>query len=148
MSRVSMTFTEAPIADVLLAFARFSGNSIVQGVGVAGFVTAEIIDTPWDVALGTILAGHGLVAVENEYGVIRVSNMEDLNAGEVVAPIVTRVYRISFSRAAELQPAIAAMLSPRGSVSVAESTNSLIVSDIERVHGAVARLIGADPAGG
>jgi type II secretory pathway component HofQ len=40
------------------------------------------------------------------------------------------------------------MLSPRGSVSVAESTNSLIVSDIERVHGAVARLIGADPAGG
>ena len=133
-----------PIADVLRAFSEFSGKSIVLGENVTGSVTADIEDQPWDVALRAILSAHGLIAIEDEYGIIRVSNIEALNTGEAVEPIVTRVYRISFSRASELQATIAPLLSPRGSVSAVESTNSLIVSDIARVQSAVARLLGGD----
>ena len=142
LPRISATWTEAPIADVLLAFAAFSGTSIVRGTNVTGFVTADINDQPWDVALRTILSTRGLIAVEDEYGIIRVGNVQELNSREAIEPIRTEVYRVSFSRASELQAAIAPLLSPRGAVSVVESTNSLVVSDIASVQSAVARLLG------
>ena len=142
LPRISVSWVESPIADVLLAFSTFSGKSIVAGQNVTGIVTAEIKDQPWDAALRAILSAQGLIAVEDEYGIIRVSNIGALNTLEAVEPIVTRIYRISFSRASELQATIAPLLSPRGSISAAESTNSLIVSDIARVQRVVARLLG------
>ena len=78
-----------PIRDVLLAFAEFSGHSIVAGEGVEGTVTADLTDQPWDVALEVILASQGLVASENEYGIIRVDNITDLNDREAIEPIET-----------------------------------------------------------
>jgi type IV pilus assembly protein PilQ len=138
---MSATWRGAPITEVLRAFAAFSGASIVAGAGVSGFVTADINDQPWDIALASILATQGLLATENASGIIRVENMADVGAREVIEPVVTRSYRISFSRAAELQAAIAPLLSPRGSVSVLESTNTIVVSDIERVQRAVAALL-------
>lgn len=139
--RISVTWEEAPIRDVLAAFARFSGASIVAGSGVDGFVTADINDQPWDVALRAILASRGLVAVEEASGIIRVDALEDLHDREAVEPVVTRSYRISYARADELQAAIAGVLSPRGSVSVVPSTNTLVVTDIGDAQSAVARLL-------
>jgi type IV pilus assembly protein PilQ len=136
--RISVTWQETPIRDVLLAFAAFSGRSIVAGEGVAGFVTADINDQPWDVALNTILSGRGLVGTENEHGIILVEDMGTLDADEAIAPIITRTYRISFVPVAEIQAALTPLLSERGSISVSPSTNSVIVSDIERVHRAIA----------
>ena len=60
---ISVSWVESPIADVLLAFSTFSGKSRVQGRDVAGIVTAEINDQPWDSALRAILSAQGLVAV-------------------------------------------------------------------------------------
>ncbi len=137
-----MTWTEAPVADVLQAFAAFSGVSIVAGTGVTGFVTADINDQPWDVALDAVLATRGLVATEDEYGIIRVENVADLGSREAVEPLLTRSYRISYSQAAEIQTAITGVLSSRGSSSVVQSTNTLVVTDVARVHRAVARLVG------
>ena len=139
--RISVTWTEAPINDVLLAFAAFSGVSIVPGSNVAGFVTADINDQPWDVALQTILAGQGLVATENEYGIIRVDNITDLNDREAIEPIETVPYRISFATASELQAAVQPLLSARGQATVGQGTNTLIVSDIRRVQDAIANLL-------
>ena len=139
--RISVSWTEAPIADVLRAFAAFSGASIVAGSGVDGFVTADINNQPWDVALEAILSTRGLVAIEDDYGIIRVESMTDLGARETVEPILTRSYRISFSQAAEIQTAVAPLLSARGSVSVVPSTNTLVVSDVARVQRAIASLL-------
>lgn len=139
-----MTWTQAPTADVLHAFAAFSGRSIVAGSGVEGtFVTADINDQPWDVALAAILGSRGLRAEEDEHGIILVESLTRLDDSEVVAPIVTRAYRASYVRADELQAVIASLLSPRGSISVLQSTNTVIVSDVERVHRAVTGLIGS-----
>jgi type IV pilus assembly protein PilQ len=105
--RISATWAGVPIADVLRAFSDFSGKTIVTGENVTGSVTADIKEQPWDVALRAIRSAQGLIAVEDEHGIIRVNNIGDLNAREAVEPIVTRVYRISFSRASELQATIA-----------------------------------------
>jgi type IV pilus assembly protein PilQ len=139
--RISVSWTEAPLTDVLRAFAYFSGASIVAGAGVGGFVTADINDQPWDVALEAVLSTRGLVATEDEYGIIRVENIADLDAREAIEPLLTRSYRISFSQATEIQAAIAPLLSARGSASVVQSTNTLVVSDIARVQHAVASLL-------
>ncbi len=139
--RISVTWTESPINDVLLAFAAFSGTSIVPGANVTGFVTADINDQPWDVALETILSGQGLVASEDDYGIIRVDNITDLNSREEIEPILTQSHRISFATAAEVQTAVQPLLTARGQATVAQGTNSLIVSDIARVQGAIESLL-------
>lgn len=140
--RISVTWTEAPVNDVLLAFAAFSGRSIVPGSNVQGFVTADINDQPWDVALETILAGQGLVAEEMDSGIIRVDNITDLNERETIEPILTRTHRISFAPASEVSAMVQPILTERGNVTVGQGTNTLIVSDINRVQEQVAQLLG------
>jgi len=139
--RIQVTWTEAPINDVLLAFAAFSGKSIVPGSNVTGFVTATINNQPWDVALEAILSTQGLVGVEDVNGIIRVDNFADLNQREEIEPILTRAHRISFGTAQELQTAIQPLLSARGQITVGAATNTLVVSDIARVQDAVAELL-------
>lgn len=139
--RISVTWTEAPVNDVLLAFAAFSGKSIVPGSNVAGFVTADINDQPWDVALNTILSGQGLAAEEDEYGIIRVDNISDLNDREAIERIFTQAHRISFATAQELSVAVTPLLSTRGTVTVGTGTNTLVVSDIARVQNAITELL-------
>ncbi|MEX2467474.1 MAG: AMIN domain-containing protein, partial [Gemmatimonadota bacterium] len=139
--RITVTWTAAPINDVLQAFAAYSGKSIVPGSNVTGFVTATIHDRPWDQALNSILSTQGLRAEEDEYGIIRVDNISDLNDREQIEPILTQAHRISFATASELQTAMQPLLSARGQVTVGLGTNTLIVSDIERVQIAVTELL-------
>jgi type IV pilus assembly protein PilQ len=139
--RISVTWTQAPINDVLLAFAAFSGKSIVPGSNVEGFVTADINDQPWDVALRTILQGQGLAGAEDEYGIIRVDNIADLNDREAIEPILTRAYRISYATAQETQQAVENLLTERGTSTVSVSTNTLVVSDIQRIHDDITMLV-------
>ncbi len=139
--RISIQFTNSPIQDVLLSFAAFSEKSIVPGSNITGLVTADIRDQPWDVALNTILSGQGLVADEDDYGIIRVDNISDLNDREAVEPIRTIPYRINYATASELVAAIQPLLSQRGQVTSGQGTNTLIVSDIQRVQTAVDNLL-------
>jgi type IV pilus assembly protein PilQ len=141
--RMSITWVDTPINQVLLAFASYSGRSIVPGSNVTGNVTADINDQPWDVALNTILMGQGLVATEDDYGIIRVDNINDLNSREAIEPIRTIPYRISFGTASEVQAAIAPLLTERGQATVSPGTNTVIVSDINRVQESVAALLGS-----
>lgn len=139
--RISVTWTEAPINDVLLAFAAFSGKSIVPGANVDGFVTADINDQPWDVALSTILAGQGLAGEEDVNGIIRVDNISDINDREQIEPILTRAYRISYGTVAEIQTLVTPLLTERGNASSSTGANTLVVSDIQRVQNAVADML-------
>lgn len=139
--RISVTWTEAPINDVLLAFAAFSGKSIVPGANVEGFVTADINDQPWDVALSTILAGQGLAGEEDVNGIIRVDNISDINDREQIEPILTRAYRISYGTVAEIQTLVQPLLTERGNVSASTGANTLVVSDIQRVQNAVSDML-------
>ncbi|MGB1779612.1 MAG: secretin N-terminal domain-containing protein, partial [Longimicrobiales bacterium] len=138
---ISVTWTEAPINDVLLAFAAFSGKSIVPGANVEGFVTADINDQPWDVALSTILAGQGLVGEEDTNGIIRVDNISDINEREQIEPILTRAYRISYGTVAEIQTLVTPLLTERGNASSSTGANTLVVSDIQRVQNAVSDML-------
>ncbi|MFW6200581.1 MAG: secretin N-terminal domain-containing protein, partial [Gemmatimonadota bacterium] len=131
--RITVSFTETPIQNVLFTFSEFSGRSIVPGSAVSGDVTADIRDQPWDVALRTILEAQGLVAQETESGIIRVDNIANLAEQEQVEPVVTRPFRVSYATAGEIQNAIEPLLSERGSISVGQGTNSVVVTDLPRI---------------
>jgi type II secretory pathway component GspD/PulD (secretin) len=130
-----------PIEDVLASFAEYSGKSIVIGPEVTGFVTAYISDRPWDVALRAILSAHGWVADEDGHGIVRVTAVGSIDADEEVEPLITRMYRLSFAKASELAATLAPHLSNRGTISVAESTNALVISDVARVHRTIGGLL-------
>jgi type IV pilus assembly protein PilQ len=68
--KITVTYQDADIRDVLAAFASFSGRTIVVGRDINGSVTAEIKDQPWDIALQAILSSQGLAATEDGNGII------------------------------------------------------------------------------
>jgi type IV pilus assembly protein PilQ len=142
---VDVSFRDTPIQDVLLAFSERSGRSIVAGAGVADAVptiTADIRNQPWDQALRSILRTNGLVAEETPGGIIEVHVAADLTTREAGELLVTRPYKINFARVEEIAAAIEGILSPeRGQVAAVPGQNTVIVTDIERVHTAVVSLI-------
>lgn len=140
--RITVSFSETPIRDVLFTFAEFAGRSIVAGTNVQTSISADIRDQPWDVALQTILEAQGLAAREMETGIIRVDNIENLSQRETIEALVTRPFRVNYAAAEELSQSISGLLSERGRVTVGSGTNTVIVTDVPRVLDAVEDLIG------
>ena len=139
--RISAIWTEAPVNDVLLAFAAFSGKSVIPSSNVTGFVTADINDQPWDIALRYILQGQGLKAEESSEGIIRVDKISDLKDREAIKKILTHPSGISHGTADEANADVTAFLRERGSSTGSTATNTLIVSDIARVQDAITGLL-------
>ena len=139
--RMSITFSNTPIEDVLFIFSEFSGKSIVPGSAVVGAVTADIRDQAWDDALEVILESRGLIGIEDDNGIIRVDGIENLNTLEAIEPLETVPYRISYGTSAEMAIAIGLLTSDCGQVAEAPSSNTVIVTDIRRVHDAIGGLI-------
>ena len=142
-ARISITFINTPIADVLFTFADFSGRSIVPSSEVTGMtVTAEIKNQAWDDALAAILRQQGLRGDEDgPSGIIRVDLLTNINLAEETEPLRTEIYRINYGTAAEVLAAITPLQTTRGNSSESPGTNTLIVTDIERVHAAIRTLL-------
>jgi len=141
-ARITVTFSNTPIQEVLFTFAEFADRSIVAGANVDVTVSAEVRDQPWDVALQAILESQGLVAQEMVSGIIRVDNLQDLQQREQMEAPSTRTFQVNYATAAELQTAVEALLSmDRGKVAVDAGTNTLIVTDVSRVLDQVEAMI-------
>jgi type IV pilus assembly protein PilQ len=83
-ARLTVTYQDADIRDVIAAFAAFSGRTIIAGRDVTGTVTAEIKDQPWDVALRALLGSQGLAASEDAYGIITVDSYRNIAVDRAV----------------------------------------------------------------
>lgn len=140
--RMTVSFYEADIRDVLASIAEFAGRSIVAGTGVEGIrVTAEINNQPWDVALETILRANGLAYEELPSGIIRVDKIEALAARREQEPMVTRTFRVNYVPVAELATTLAGLKTARGSIASNATTNTLIVTDVAAAVANVEALI-------
>jgi type IV pilus assembly protein PilQ len=156
--RITVTYVDADIRDVIAAFALFSGRTIVVGKGVTGTVTAEVRDQPWDVALRAILQSQGLAAKEDADGIITVDSFDNLGKQQASEPLTTQMISLNYARAASLLPSVRGLLSKecaglgyggsnsgtvqnspgygnsgcssRGDVSFDSASNRLIVTDV------------------
>ena len=151
--RITVTYQDADIRDVLAAFAAFSGRTIVVGQQVVGTVTAEIRDQPWDVALQAILQASGLAASEDpQTGIITVDSYANILAKRASEPLVTQMVAVNYANANSLVATIASLLSKdcaaatpqgaaapvqggpgcvvRGTVSADTATNTLLITEV------------------
>ena len=109
--RITVTYVDADIRDVIAAFALFSGRTIVVGKGVTGTVTAEVRDQPWDVALRAILQSQGLAAKEDADGIITVDSFDNIGKQQAAEPLTTQIVSVNYARAASLMASIKSLLS-------------------------------------
>jgi type IV pilus assembly protein PilQ len=152
--RITVTYQDADIRDVLAAFAAFSGRTIVVGREVAGTVTAEVRDQPWDVALQSILGAQQLAASEDQYGIITVDSYKNIQAKQASEPLVTQLVAINYASAASMVATVKSLLArdcqnnaaaasagtnapqnsscqPRGNVVADTGTNTLLVTEAQ-----------------
>ena len=153
--RITVTWSDADIRDVLAGFATFSGRTIVVGKDVAGTITAEIKDQPWDVALKAILDAQGLAASEEASGIITVDSYKNILEKQSSEPVTTQMVNINYVAAASLLPTVQGLLHKecplgasappasanggggqqtscivRGSIAADSGTNSLIITEV------------------
>ncbi|MFN8546927.1 MAG: secretin N-terminal domain-containing protein [Candidatus Eisenbacteria bacterium] len=132
----------ADLRTVFRSIAEFGGQNIVADRDVEGPVSIRLVQTPWRQALDIVCRSAGLVALDEQEGVIRVATLrsyrEEMLDREAAArkredlmPVVTRVFPVRYASARELKAAVEPALSPRGIAEIDERTNSVIVRDIE-----------------
>lgn len=101
--RISVTFANRDIHDVIATFAEFSGKTFVTGSSVTGTVRfTEIVNQPWDVALQKILQANGLQAVEDSTGIITIDSYRNLAARVAAEPLVTQLVVVNYAKASQL----------------------------------------------
>jgi type IV pilus assembly protein PilQ len=110
--RLTVTYQDADIRDVVAAFAAFSGRTIIVGREVTGNITAEIKDQPWDVALRALLRSQGLALSEDSAnGIITVDSYKNLASNRATEPVATRIIDINYAKADSLVPLVQTLLS-------------------------------------
>jgi type IV pilus assembly protein PilQ len=138
--RIDLDFNNADIHNILRLLAEVGGVNIVTSDDVSGAVTIRMRNVPWDQALEVILQAKGLGMVRRG-NLIRVAPLETLEKERELAiarrkqleelePLETRLVPVSYATAGDLEPRVEELISERGSVSVDERTNVLIVRDI------------------
>jgi type IV pilus assembly protein PilQ len=149
--RITVTYQDADIRDVIAAFATFSGRTIVVGKDVNGSITAEIKNQPWDVALRAILQGQGLAASEDALtGIITVDSYKNIASKQASEPLVTQLVAVNYAHAASLVGTLTGLLSrdctpggvpqasgqnaqtscyARGAVAADTATNTLLITE-------------------
>jgi len=129
--RITVTWDRADIQEVVAGFAAFSGRTIVVNKGIAGQLSAEIKNQPWDLAFNAVLESQGLAVNTLEGGIFQVIDKKDLARADSTVPVETRLVRVNYARASSLVPAIQSIVSKRGAVVADSSTNGLVITEIQ-----------------
>jgi type IV pilus assembly protein PilQ len=155
--RLTLNFQDIETRAVLQLLADASGQNIVVSDSVQGSVTLRLQNVPWDQALDIVLRTKGLDKRRND-NVIIVAPTEELAAREKaelaarqdvqeLAPLRSEYLQVNYAKAADLAALIktqgeGGLLSKRGSVSVDERTNTLLLQDSADRLDDIRRLVG------
>ena len=171
---LSMEFQDVEIRSVLDILAQFTDMNIVASDSVAGNMTLRLINVPWDQALDIILKSKNLGKRENgnviliapatELAEQQARELEAQQALQAYAPLRTEYIRLSYAKAQDVLNLIAqgsgpsggsigssvapadnnTLLSNRGTVTVDERTNTLIIKDVadsvENIHKLISKI--------
>jgi type IV pilus assembly protein PilQ len=157
--RITVSYQEADIRDVIAAFASFANRTIIVGRDVTGSITADVKDKPWDEALAAILSAQGLAASEEPNGIIIVDSYKNMLDKQSLEPLVTQVVSINYANATSVATTVRNLLTRdcvpgaggpasggggagvsgavpsgcvvRGSVQADSATNSLLIREVQ-----------------
>ena len=137
---IDLDLKDADIHNILRLLADVGHVNVVTADDVGGSVTIKMNDVPWDQALDVVLSAKSLGMVRTG-NLIRVAPLAKLQAERELRvaqqrseldlmPMEMRLIPISYATALGLQQRAHEILSPRGSISVDERTNTLIARDV------------------
>ena len=142
---LSLNFQDIEVRAVLQLLADFTGKNLVASDSVGGTVTLRLQSVPWDQALHIILQAKGL-AKREDGNVMWVAPAEEIAARErldletrrqlrELAPLYSEFLPVNFAKASDIAGLLKAeenkLLTERGSVTIDERTNTLIINDTE-----------------
>ena len=149
-SRVTFTFQDIPVRSVLALIADVADMNIVVADNVAGSITLRLTNVPWDQALDIVLDARNLDKRTNG-NVIWIAPTADIANREQellqaikdrqeLEPLQTAMISVSYATAESLRTLIEesstssgsdeqGLLSDRGSVTIDERTNTLLITD-------------------
>ena len=155
--RLTLNFQDIDVRSVLQLLADTSGQNIVVSDSVAGNLTLRLQNVPWDQALDIVLRTKGLDKRRQD-NVIIIGPTEELATREKaelaahkevqeLSPTHTEFMQVNYAKVADLAKLIKttnakdSMLSPRGSLSIDERTNTLLVQDTSDKLADIRRLV-------
>jgi type II secretory pathway component GspD/PulD (secretin) len=104
---VTLNAEDALVSQILNAFSRQTGRSIVIGPEITGRTTVRLNNVPWDEALEAVLRPFGYGHFE-EGGATVVTGVD---------PVQSQVITLKFVDASDVEGVLASFLSPRGKIS-------------------------------
>ena len=153
--RLTLNFQDIETRAVLQLLADASGQNIVVSYSVSGNVTLRLQNVPWDQALDIVLRTKGLDKRRQD-NVIIVAPQAELAAREKaelaarkdvqeLAPLRSEYLQVNYAKAKDMEALIKtqsnSLLSPRGSVTVDDRTNTLLLQDTSDRLADIRRLV-------
>jgi len=141
--RLTLNFQDIEVRAVLQLIADFTDLNMVTSDSVKGNVTLRLKNVPWDQALDIVLLTKGLdmrktgnvimVAPSAEIAAREKQEFASQQQLEELAPLFTDYVQVNYAKAEEIAALMKQdgnnLLSERGSVSIDERTNTLLVQD-------------------
>jgi type IV pilus assembly protein PilQ len=155
--RLTLNFQDIETRAVLQLLAETSGRNIVVSDTVQGNVTLRLRNVPWDQALDIVMTTKGLdmrqngnviiVAPAEEIAARETADLEAKKAITELEPLYSEFLQVNYAKAANLAALISAsegqnsLLSERGTVSIDDRTNTLLVQDTAEKLQDIRRLV-------
>ncbi|TRX58176.1 type IV pilus secretin PilQ family protein [Thalassomonas sp. M1454] len=152
---ISLNFQDIPIRTVLQIIADYNGFNLVTSDTVNGNITLRLDGVPWDQALDIILKVKGL-GKRMDGNILMVAPNDELVAREAkelqaqqqvseLAPLYAEYIQVNYAKAADFSNILksegTSLLSERGSVTVDERTNTLLIRDTAKSIEDIKRMI-------
>ena len=152
---ISLSFQDIPVRTVLQIIADYNEFNLIISDTVDGNITLRLDGVPWDQALSIILKVKGLdkrmqgnilmVAPSDELAAQEAQTLQAQQQVEELAPLYSEYVQINYAKASEFSELIknndTSILSARGSVSVDERTNTLLIRDTAKSIEDIKRMI-------
>jgi type IV pilus assembly protein PilQ len=152
---ISLNLQDIPVRTVLQIIADYNEFNLITSDTVTGNITLRLDGVPWDQALDIILKVKGLdkrmqgnilmVAPSDELADREAKTLQAQQQVEELAPLYSEYVQINYAKAAEFAELIknedTSILSVRGSVSVDERTNTLLVRDTAKSIEDIKRMV-------
>ena len=162
--RLTLNFQDIDVRSVLQLLADTSGQNIVVSDSVTGNLTLRLQNVPWDQALDIVLRTKGLDKRRQD-NVIIIGPTDELASREKaelaarkevqeLSPIHSEFLQVNYAKVADLAKMIRpttgtgagaggknSLLSARGSLSIDERTNTLLVQDTAENLMEIRRLV-------
>lgn len=155
--KLSLNFQDIEVRSVLQLIADFTSLNLVASDTVSGRITLRLQNVPWDQALDLVLKTKGLdkrqvgnvllVAPADEIAARERLELEAYNQAQALAPLRSDFVQINYAKAADIAKILKSdksIISSRGSISMDERTNTLIIVEtaakLEEIANMISRL--------